>query len=72
MCAFVDIRWNCTLKYLEIISEKSVTSFPVKISFSVPVKLNASNDRIQLEAGPEEGRQCCATTAHKELGNEKM
>lgn len=26
-----------------------------EITFSVPVKLNSSNDRIQLEAGPEEG-----------------
>ena len=29
--------------------------FPAKITFSIPVKLNESNARVELEAGPEDG-----------------
>lgn len=34
----------------------------VKISFSVAVELNASNERILLEAGPEEGPELALLT----------
>eukprot|EP00434_Breviolum_minutum_P031849 symbB.v1.2.028169.t1/scaffold2961.1/size66437/1 len=36
----------------------------LEITFSVPVKLNVSNDRIQLEAGPEEGEGGVVTAWH--------